>query len=168
MHRNHDWVGRWRHTIYSGYFTLESNSHPFFLAFLPDTWLFGAMEITPIFCVYYALPSTLPPFKAYSTVMELFLPNANLVISVLWLKSPVVEMLWKYFPNQHLPTPSVHSVPHQHTLALCSHCATPSMVCRIRHALSHPHASEQAVTSACKVPFFLFGPRLPSQWLPLF
>lgn len=64
MQTNNDWVGRWRHAIYSGCFTLDSNPHPFFLALLPDTCLFSAMETTQIFCVYYALPFHPAPFQS--------------------------------------------------------------------------------------------------------
>lgn len=109
MHRNNDWVGRWRHAIYSGCFTLESNPHPFFLAFLPDTWLFSAMETTPIFCVYYALPFHPAPLQSLPYSHGTLSPKCK--PGHIWLKFSVVEMLWKYFPNQHLPTSSIHSVP---------------------------------------------------------
>lgn len=97
--------------------------------------MFRAMETTQIFCVSTLLSSsTLLPFKeAYSSSSwNSFSKMQIWVISVLWLKSSVVLIFphWlkchrRYFPNWSQPTSTIHRVPHQYSLAICSHCAKP-------------------------------------------
>lgn len=166
MRVNNCWMDRWMKSrlptlvLYS----LEESSAPLSCSSLPvtssqtDTWPFGAMETPQIFCVYSAFILHPTLFQSLPHIFkEWFLQNANLVISVFWLKSSVVpyfstsvEILWKEQPKQPPPSLPPQSTEYPtntlcHLLPLC-------------HTLSHPHASGKAVTSACKNPLSLTWP----------
>lgn len=64
VHANEWWLSGQMKACHLLCFTLESNPHLYFLALLPDTWLFSAMETTQIFCVNYALPFHPAPFQS--------------------------------------------------------------------------------------------------------
>lgn len=96
--------------------------------------MFRATETTQIVCVSsLCSSSTLPPFKeAYPTLSW----NSSSKMQI-WFISPLTKTFcgshfphWlkchrRYFPNWSQPTSTIHRVPHQYSLAICSHYAKP-------------------------------------------
>lgn len=172
MQRNNCWVDRWRRTHLLWVFTPESTPCLFFLPLspfhlLPDTTRHLTTECcgnhSNIFCVYSALAFHPAPFQSQPHIVTAwFFPNANLIISAPRLSSSllppfpaVVEM------SQTAPSPLL-----QHMVG-STNTAWPFVPTRPHGSVPH-HTSEQADTSAWRVPFLLLSPQPLSQLLFLF
>lgn len=152
---------------------------PSFLLFsqtFPDTWLLSAMDTTQIFCIYYALAFHPTPFQSlplhFGVVSPKCKPSHISPLTKIFegslffhISQNVMEGTSQYDPKLKVLQ---SNVTHQDTLGHFLTMPNHSQLNILSQALSQPHASEQVITSACKVPSPFFGSRLPSQLLPLF